>query len=44
MRIVIEKCLLDQWNRIEDPDMNHTTMPSLFLTKVLNIYNGEKTA
>jgi hypothetical protein len=22
-----------QWDRIEDPDMNHTTIPTLFLTK-----------
>jgi hypothetical protein len=31
----------DQWNRIEDPDMNSH---SLFLTKVPNTYHGEKTA
>jgi hypothetical protein len=23
----------DQWNRIEDPNMNHTAMSTLFLTK-----------
>jgi uncharacterized protein (DUF736 family) len=23
----------DRFNRIEDPDMNHTAMPNLFLTK-----------
>jgi hypothetical protein len=34
----------DQWNRIEDPDMNRHTMPTLFLTKAPKIYDGEKTA
>jgi hypothetical protein len=34
----------DQWNRIEDLDMIHTTVPNLFLTKALKIYDGEKTA
>jgi hypothetical protein len=28
----------DQWNRIEDPDIN------LFLTKLSKTYNGEKAA
>jgi hypothetical protein len=34
----------NQWNRIEDPDMNPYTIPNLFLTKALKIYDGEKTA
>jgi hypothetical protein len=35
----------DQWNRIEDPDMNpHNYVPTSFLTKVPKIYDGEKTA
>jgi hypothetical protein len=34
----------DQWNRTEDPDMTHTTIPTSFLTKVPKIYDGEKTA
>jgi hypothetical protein len=31
----------DQWNRIEDTDMKHTTITNLSLTKELKIYNGE---
>jgi hypothetical protein len=34
----------DQWNRIEDPDMNPHNYAHVFLTKALKIYNGEKTA
>jgi hypothetical protein len=34
----------DQWNRAEDPDMNHTTMPTLFLTNSLKVQDGEKAA
>jgi hypothetical protein len=34
----------DQWNRIEDPDMNPHNYVHLILTMVLKIYNGEKTA
>jgi hypothetical protein len=35
----------NQWNRIEDPDMNpHSYMPALFLTKLPKTYDGEKTA
>jgi hypothetical protein len=34
----------DQWDRIEDLDMFHTTIPNLLLTKPLKIYNGKKTA
>jgi hypothetical protein len=34
----------DQRNRIEDPDMNPQTMPTLFLTRAPKTYNGEKTA
>jgi hypothetical protein len=33
-----------QWNRTEDPDMNPHNYTKLILTKVLKIYNGEKTA
>jgi uncharacterized protein (DUF736 family) len=31
----------DQWNRIENPDMNHTAMLTLFFTKVPKSYDGE---
>jgi hypothetical protein len=34
----------DQWNRIEDLDMNHTAILTLFLTKVSKTYDGKKTA
>jgi hypothetical protein len=34
----------DQWNRIEDPDMNPQTIHTSFLTKVPKIYDGEKTS
>jgi hypothetical protein len=33
----------DQWNRIEDPDMNPHSY-ALFLTKTPKTYGGEKTA
>jgi hypothetical protein len=33
----------EQWNKIEDLDMNPHSMLTLFLTKVLKTYNGEKT-
>jgi hypothetical protein len=34
----------DQWNRIEDLDMNPHNYDSLFLTNVPKTYDGEKTA
>jgi hypothetical protein len=34
----------DQWNRIEDLDMNPHSYPTLFLTKVPKMYDGEKIA
>ena len=35
---------IDQWNRIESPELTHAPMVTLSLTKEARIYNGEKTA
>ena len=29
----------DQWNKIESPEITHAPMSSLFLTKIVRIYN-----
>ena len=34
---------IDQWNKIEIPEINHAPMDTLFLTKEARIYNGAKT-
>ena len=34
---------IDQWNKIESPEINQHTLDSLSLTKESKIYNGEKT-
>ena len=34
---------IDQWNKIESPEIIHTQMDTLSLTKEARIYNGEKT-
>ena len=33
----------DQWNKTESPEINHTPMDTLSLTKEARIYTGEKT-
>ena len=34
---------IDQWNKIESPEIIHAPMDTLSLTKEARIYNGEKT-
>ena len=39
-----EKRNINQWNKIESPEVNHAPMGNLLLTKEARIYNGAKTA
>ena len=34
---------IDQWNKIESPEIIHASMDILSLTKEARVYNGEKT-
>ena len=34
---------IDQWNKIESPEIIHAAMDTLSLTKEARIYSGEKT-
>ena len=35
---------IDQWNKIESPEINPCTYGAIFLTNEARIYNGAKTA
>ena len=35
---------IDQWNKIESPEIIHVSMGTLFVTKEARIYNGAKTS
>ena len=35
---------IDEWNKIENPEINYAPMGSLFFTKEARIYNEAKTA
>ena len=42
--VLAQKQDIDQWNKIESPEITHASMGILFLTKKARIYNGAKAA
>jgi hypothetical protein len=42
--VLTQKLYEDQWDIIEDPDMNPCSYTNLIFDKVTKIYDGEKTA
>ena len=42
--VLVQKQNIDQWNRIETPEINPCTYGQLIMTKEARIYNGGKTA